>query len=114
VLATLAARIRGQVRIGDIVARLGGDEFGALLAPLRDAEDARRIADNIAAAMREPIVLDDGTKVTSSVSVGIAVYPDDGLDATGLVRAADAAMYLTKTRYRKTRRGGAAQPRPAI
>ena len=101
VLATVAARIRGQFRVGDIVARLGGDEFAALLAPLRNVGDARRIARNIALAMREPIVLDDGTTVTSSVSVGIAVYPDDAPDSAGLIHAADIAMYVAKPGVKK-------------
>ena len=101
VLSTLAARIRGQFRVGDIVARLGGDEFAALLAPLRNVGDARRIARNIALAMREPIVLDDGTTVTSSVSVGIAVYPDDAPDSAGLIHAADIAMYVAKPGVKK-------------
>lgn len=108
VLATVAARIRAQVRLNDVVARLGGDEFAAVLGALRDVGDARRIAENIAAAMREPIVLADGTTVASSVSVGIAIYPDDARDAAGLIRAADAAMYRTKTRSGETPRSAIA------
>ncbi|SEB17172.1 diguanylate cyclase [Paraburkholderia sartisoli] len=100
VLATVARRIREQLRVGDIVARIGGDEFAALLAPLRDLGDAARIAHNVAVAMREPIVLDDGTQVASSVSIGVAVYPDDAASATSLIRVADAAMYESKARQR--------------
>jgi diguanylate cyclase len=101
VLVAVAKRVREQLRAGDLVARLGGDEFAALLAPLRDPEDARRVAWNIAVAMREPVRFDDGTAVMSSVSVGIAIYPDDALDGIGLIRAADIAMYLAKTRRNK-------------
>ncbi|CAN7748145.1 GGDEF domain-containing protein [Caballeronia sp. LjRoot34] len=108
VLVAVAARVREQLRAGDLVARLGGDEFAALLSPLRDAEDASRVAWNIAVAMREPIVFDDGTTVMSSVSVGMAVYPDDALDGIGLIRAADIAMYLAKARGNKEWRYNAA------
>lgn len=112
VLAVVATRIRGLLRVSDMVARLGGDEFAAIITPLDGMGDAVELAQRITGAMKEPIALDDGTTVTSPVSIGIAVYPDDALDATGLIRAADAAMYVTKTRYYENVRGGADAPRP--
>lgn len=104
VLAITAARIKNQLRLHDMVARIGGDEFGAVLSALRDVGDAHRIARNIAKAMREPIALDDGSTVALSVSVGIAMYPDDATDADGLVRVADTAMYEIKTQLSEASR----------
>ena len=104
VLAITAARIKNQLRLHDMVARIGGDEFGAVLSALRDVGDAHRIAQNIAKAMRDPIALDDGSTVALSVSVGIAMYPDDATDADGLVRVADTAMYEIKTQLSEASR----------
>lgn len=96
VLITVANRVRAQLREHDLVARLGGDEFAVLLAPIQRTEDAERIADKIIASMRTPIHLPDGQVVVSSLSVGLAVYPDDGDTPTELLSAADAAMYHAK------------------
>ncbi|WP_194790036.1 diguanylate cyclase domain-containing protein [Pseudomonas sp. UFMG81] len=101
VLVSVASRVRAQLREHDLVARLGGDEFAVLLAPLPTREDAQRIADKIVASMKLPIQLEDGTRLTSSLSVGIAYYPDDGRDPASLLSAADAAMYQAK----RVRRG---------
>ena len=96
VLVAVANRVRAQLREHDLVARLGGDEFAVLLAPIQRTEDAERIADKIIASMRTPIHLPDGQVVVSSLSVGLAVYPDDGDTPTELLSAADAAMYHAK------------------
>ncbi len=96
VLINVASRVRAQLREHDLVARLGGDEFAVLLTPLHSREDAERIADKIVASMRLPIQLDDGRRVPSALSVGIAFYPDDGQDPASLLNAADAAMYQAK------------------
>ena len=100
VLITIASRVRAQLREHDLVARLGGDEFAVLLAPLQAREDAQRIAEKIIASMQLPILLEDGTRITSSLSVGIAYYPDDGHDPASLLNAADAAMYQAKRKRR--------------
>jgi len=97
VLKAIATRLKAQVRReGDLVARLGGDEFAVLLAPLREAEQAGRIASNMLSSMESPIALPDGGKLTSSLSIGIAFYPEHASDAAGLLKRADAAMYQAK------------------
>lgn len=96
VLIAVATRVRAQLREGDLVARLGGDEFAILLTPLHKAEDAERIADQIIASMEAPIPLPGATQVLTSLSIGIAVYPDHGLTPGALLDAADAAMYQAK------------------
>jgi diguanylate cyclase (GGDEF)-like protein len=88
--------VRAQLREDDLVARLGGDEFAVLLSPLHKTEDAERIADKILASMELPIPLPGNTQVLTSLSIGIAVYPDHGLTPGTLLHAADAAMYQAK------------------
>ncbi|MBD9566787.1 diguanylate cyclase domain-containing protein [Pseudomonas sp. PDM09] len=96
VLVAVATRVRAQLREEDLVARLGGDEFAILLTPLHKAEDAERIADKIIASMEIPIQLPGSTQVLTSLSIGIAVYPDHGVTPGELLDAADAAMYQAK------------------
>jgi diguanylate cyclase (GGDEF)-like protein len=96
VLVAVASRVRAQLREDDLVARLGGDEFAILLTPLHENEDAERIADKIIASMDMPIQLPGSTSVLTSLSIGIAIYPDHGTTPGALLDAADAAMYQAK------------------
>ncbi|MGY2293541.1 diguanylate cyclase domain-containing protein [Pseudomonas sp. SDO528_S397] len=96
VLVAVAARIRTQLRESDLVARLGGDEFAILLSPLHKLEDAQRIADKVMASMKAPIQLPGNAQVLTSLSIGIAIYPDHGATPGTLLNAADAAMYQAK------------------
>jgi len=100
VLICVAERVRAQLREHDLVARLGGDEFAVILTPMQSREDAERIAEKIVASMKLPIQLDSGSSISTSVSVGIAYYPQDGTDPASLLNAADAAMYQAKRRRR--------------
>lgn len=111
VLVCLASRLRAQVRETDLVGRLGGDEFAILITPLHDAADARHIAENLAACMREPMPLPEGSTLQTSVSVGVAIYPEDGRSTQALMMCADAAMYTAKSRRRADGRR-AADPSP--
>ena len=113
VLVAVATRIRAQLREDDVVARLGGDEFAILLTPLHKVEDAQRIAEKIIASMLEPILLPGQACVVTSLSIGIAVYPEHGASAQELLCAADSAMYQAK----RLARGGqhvAESEHPAI
>ncbi|QGH43871.1 diguanylate cyclase domain-containing protein [Pseudomonas veronii] len=96
VLVAVATRVRAQLREDDLVARLGGDEFAILLSPLHKVEDAQRIADKIIASMDIPIPVPGDTHVLTSLSIGIAIYPDHGVTPGALLNAADAAMYQAK------------------
>lgn len=98
VLIETARRIRAQLRESDVVARLGGDEFAVLLAPIRGADDATRIAAQIAAALRVQVASANFGAIESSASIGIAVFPGHGFTVEALLLAADAAMYRAKTR----------------
>jgi diguanylate cyclase (GGDEF)-like protein len=96
VLVAVATRVRAQLRDDDLVARLGGDEFAVLLTPLHKYEDAERIADKIIASMDTPIQVPGNTSVLTSLSIGIAIYPDHGATPGTLLDAADAAMCQAK------------------
>jgi len=104
VLVDVAARIRSQLRESDLVARLGGDEFAALIYPVPEEKDALRIADAILGCMDTPIELGEGATVSTSLTVGIALYPQHGRTPERLLRSADVAMYLAKRGKRGTRR----------
>jgi len=94
-LVQVGARLREQLYPGDLLARLGGDEFAVLL---EDAghDQAVAVAGKLHAALAETFTLDD-MAVHSAVSIGIALFPDDGPDLSELLRKADIAMYHAKT-----------------
>lgn len=98
VLVTVAERLKECVRQIDTAARLGGDEFMVLLANV-DAAGAEIAARRILRAISEPIPVDD-MRFQLTVSIGIAMYPEDGTDAEELTRNADSAMYAVKERGR--------------
>lgn len=77
------------------LARLGGDEFTALIRELEHPEDTLVVAHRIGDLMRRPFHL-EGRAVTLTTSIGIALYPEDGLDAATLLKHADTAMYHAK------------------
>jgi diguanylate cyclase (GGDEF)-like protein len=83
------------VRASDTVARLGGDEFVVLLGTVEANEDALRVAEKIRAALDQPFEV-AGHTVDISTSLGLAIYPEHGDDATLLTRNADVAMYQAK------------------
>ncbi len=93
-LEVVAMRLLGAVRPEDTVARLGGDEFAVLL-PDVDAQDAIEVAGRIRTALAEPFRL-DGVLMDVDVSIGIALYPENGGDVEVLMRRADVAMYVAK------------------
>ena len=94
-LTMVAGRIKAQVRPGDLAARLGGDEFAVVLPGVEDHISAVRIAQRIRESISRPFTMDDVT-VTIDVSIGIALYPDDGTHIDPLIQAADSAMYVAK------------------
>jgi len=77
------------------VARMGGDEFLILLPELEGPEGARRIGLKILGAFKKPFVIDK-RKLSTTTSIGFAIYPDDGDDPDVLMKNADIAMYSVK------------------
>jgi len=94
-LLAVSQRLVAQIRESDTLARLGGDEF-VLIAPGPEEQPAHVLAERLQSALREPIVVQDAT-CFAQASIGLAVYPQDGADAEGLLRSADIAMYRSKT-----------------
>ncbi len=95
VLAVTAKRIADALRAGDTASRVGGDEFVLVCATSEGAEDAGRVAARLHAAIGQPI--DVGAQsVSVGASIGISLYPADGLLGEELVEKADTAMYAAK------------------
>jgi diguanylate cyclase (GGDEF)-like protein/PAS domain S-box-containing protein len=94
-LQLVAQRMENCVRTADTVSRTGGDEFVVLLPEIHDTDDARQVAAKLHAAVAEPYEI-GGSRLTVSVSIGIGVYPDDGITADAVLQAADRAMYGAK------------------
>lgn len=94
-LQQAADRLRECVRETDTVARLGGDEFTLILNNLTDSDRVGAIAQKILWKLAEPFTLDSNL-VHVSGSIGITLYPADAMDAEGLLKNADQAMYGSK------------------
>jgi diguanylate cyclase (GGDEF)-like protein/PAS domain S-box-containing protein len=94
-LRASARRLRELVREGDTVARLGGDEFLVLLPDLRRSADAYVVAQKILDAFGSGISAGD-RDIHVETSIGVALFPQDGLDVDALVTNADVAMYRAK------------------
>lgn len=94
-LATMARRLAHALRGSDTLARFGGDEFVAILPGMRDDALLAALVARMSAAARAPVVL-EGATIRVSASIGIALFPNDGVTAEQLIRHADAAMYAAK------------------
>ncbi len=94
-LISSAKRISRCVRTYDTVSRLSGDEFGVILADIHQYSDALRVSEQIHLSMQESYNI-DGKVLHCSASIGIALYPDDAIDADALIQKADQAMYEVK------------------
>lgn len=94
-LKSVADRVTKCIRVTDIVCRRSGDEFLILLGEIELPEDATLVARQILSAIAVPQRVNDND-ITLAASIGISVYPDDGLDATTLMTCADRYMYLAK------------------
>ncbi len=98
-LIEVARRLRQCVRESDIVARQGGDEFVVVLNALDHLNRASSVARKILHQLAQPYQINED-RLHSSPSIGISIYPDDGEDATTLMKNADAAMYFAKEQGR--------------
>jgi diguanylate cyclase (GGDEF)-like protein len=97
ILAAVGALLEDTLRASDFAARYGGEEFLVLL-PATDTAGALALAEKIRDALHRPLAT--GVDRTVTASIGVAVVPDHALDAEGLVRAADRALYRAKTKGR--------------
>jgi diguanylate cyclase (GGDEF)-like protein/PAS domain S-box-containing protein len=99
-LKSMAKRLLNCVRTPDTVSRQGGDEFVMLLQDLQEPEDAAATARRVLRAVAE-VHLADHCELHVTASIGVNVYPDDGLDVDTLIRNADIAMYQAKKNGRQ-------------
>ncbi|KAF7599050.1 MAG: hypothetical protein CGU29_09075 [Candidatus Dactylopiibacterium carminicum] len=102
-LQAVAERLRHCVRDTDTICRQGGDEFIIVLPDVLDSEVSARVAEKILRRLAEPFEI-DGNALGTSFSIGIAVYPNDGRQASVLMKNADTAMYHAKESGRNTYR----------
>ena len=94
-LISVAATLRDLARDTDTVARLGGDEFAIIQTDIRQSSDATALADRIVRALSQSTEI-MGHLIAGSVSIGIALSPDDGVDPDQLLKSADLALYRAK------------------
>lgn len=98
-LIKASERINESVRESDTVARMGGDEFTAILPQIVSPENAERVVKKIIEKLAQPFDL-NGTAISISASVGIAIYPNDAQNSKELLQNADKAMYDAKRQGR--------------
>ena len=98
-LQSVAGRLLECVRSTDSVCRQGGDEFVILLAEIERRQDAAQVAEKLVAAQLAPHRV-EGHELHVTLSIGISIYPDDGLVADALMQNADTAMYCAKAKGR--------------
>ena len=102
-LKGVSIRLRECLRDIDTLSRQGGDEFLIVLNNARDTESVAVVAEKILGRMAKPFVINDH-ELSISLSIGIAVYPDDGKDFDTLLKQSDTAMYQAKESGRNTHR----------
>ena len=94
-LIAVSKSMKEALRDGDTLARLGGDEFVAVLADLEQAQDCQAVLERLLHAATVPVTVND-LELRVSASIGVTIYPQDGVDADMLLRHADQAMYQAK------------------
>jgi diguanylate cyclase len=97
-LVQVAERVRSQLRRDDTIARIGGDEFVVITA-IEQASDAGRLASRLIDALSRPFSV-GGQQVDIGVTIGIALWPDDGDGPAALMHAADTALHRAKQESR--------------
>ncbi|MCW8929604.1 MAG: EAL domain-containing protein [Gammaproteobacteria bacterium] len=100
-LVEAAVRLSNEIRAGDTVCRLGGDEFFVLLGGLENIIDVKPFAENLLKQFNDSFLIDN-RQLMLSISIGIAIFPNDGDSASELLRNSDSAMYHSKDLGRNT------------
>lgn len=97
VLVTLAGRLVRAVRASDTVARLGGDEFVLIIEAIESRQELAQLTEKLLATLSDPVPMASGAVLGTGASVGVAVYPQDGVEMNDLLQVADLAMYECKS-----------------
>ena len=96
-LRTTAQRLLAVVRSQDAVVRLGGDEFTVIVENVGGSAGAMPLASRMVEELRKPFVVEGNLVPLLKASVGVSLFPADGVDGNALLRNADTAMYVAKT-----------------
>lgn len=102
-LIHVSRRLQSLLRQGDTIARIGGDEFNILIDGLSHTQPLIDIAEKLIHAFQEPFSI-QGQLLYTTLSIGIALSPDDGMTTESLLKNADTAMYRAKNEGRNTYR----------
>ncbi|MBI3100912.1 MAG: EAL domain-containing protein [Burkholderiales bacterium] len=94
-LVALAYRLKASLREGDTLSRIGGDEFVAVLVDLEQPQDCEPVLSRMLQAAADPVQVDEHLLQVSG-SIGVTIYPTDGVEPDLLIRHADQAMYQAK------------------
>ncbi|MDO8877414.1 MAG: diguanylate cyclase, partial [Pseudolabrys sp.] len=94
-LKQVAARLSTEIRPTDMITRFGGDEFVVLQTGTPDHQDAKSLAQRLAATLNDPFEV-DGHRIDIGASIGVAMAPRDGTDADELLKKVDMALYAAK------------------
>lgn len=97
VLVVTAQRLSSAVRASDTVARIGGDEFVLIIESIEDPQEMLHIGEKLFDMLTDPITLNTGVVAKLGASIGLALYPDDGVSLNDLLHVADQAMYECKS-----------------
>jgi diguanylate cyclase (GGDEF)-like protein len=103
-LRAVVGQLSDRIRASDTLARSGGDEF-TVVSVVADASGAAALVGALTSALSDPVSV-DGFYVRTGLSIGLALYPDDGSDPDQLHAAADKAMYVAKRAARGSRQHG--------
>ncbi|HEY9135061.1 MAG TPA: EAL domain-containing protein, partial [Pseudomonadales bacterium] len=102
-LKHIATQLRTQLKATDTIARIGGDEFAIVMTDISDINQLTLITQRILNSVAQPCIV-EGRHIESSASIGISIFPDDGLEPNELMKNADLAMYSAKASGRNAYR----------
>jgi diguanylate cyclase (GGDEF)-like protein len=94
-LRRIAAKLKSCIRNSDTLSRIGGDEFALLVPDLSHIDEIDKIAKIIIESFNQPLDV-NGHRLYITISIGIAIYPDNGQNGKTLLKKADIAMYIAK------------------
>ncbi|MCW3171768.1 sensor domain-containing protein [Shewanella subflava] len=100
IIVELSKRLSYALSEFDVLARLGSDEFVVLLPTITDTESVFSSISHLRRVFERPFIIDNAQPIHLTASIGVSLYPNDGLDADGLLRNVDAAMHRAKSQGR--------------
>lgn len=102
-LQCIAERLNECLRKDDTIARLGGDEFAVLMQGVSRVTNIDQVAGKIIERIKQPMKIED-KEISTTTSIGIAIFPEDGEDIRKLLKHADDALYKAKENGKNTYR----------